>query len=235
MSTSPMVAALEAAVQTARGMEAPLNDRLRFIADAVRDLSSDFAENVDRMVLRLQQSGAGETAPAPGDIMPRFILPDQDGRLVDLNDILAKGPAVISFNRGHWCPYCRINAQALTEIYEKARAQGASIIAITPERRRFAAALQADANAPFQILTDMDNGYALSLNLVIWVSEDMQQLIAGAGWNLPAFQGNQSWMLPIPATFVVGSDGVIVARDVDPDYRRRMDVDDVLAAIRTAR
>ena len=112
--------------------------------------------------------------------------------------------------------------------------QTAQIVAITPERRRFTAALQTDANAPFPILTDMDNGYALSLNLAIWVGEEMKNLIASAGWDVPAYQGNQAWMLPIPATFVVGADGVIVARYVDPDYRRRMDIDQLLAALKAA-
>jgi peroxiredoxin len=80
----------------------------------------------------------------------------------------------------------------------------------------------------------MDNGYAMSLNLAIWVGEEMKEMIAAAGWNLPEYQGNESWMLPIPATFVVGSDGRIAARFVDPDYRRRMAVEDMLDALKSA-
>lgn len=235
MTTSPLVAALENAVQRARELDAPLNQRLTLIADTVRGLSTVFAEAVDRMVLRLQQAGAGETAPAPGEPMPPFVLPDETGHLVDLDRILERGPVAISFNRGHWCPYCRINTLALTEMQEQVHDIGGQIVAITPERRRFTAALQNDAKAPFPILTDMDNGYALSLNLAIWVGEEMKNLIARTGWDVPSYQGNQAWMLPIPATFVVGSDGIIVARHVDPDYRRRMDVEAILAALKTAR
>jgi len=193
-----------------------------------------FAETVDRMVTRLQQTGAGDTAPKLGEPMPPFMLPDDTGRLVDLNQILSRGPVAISFNRGHWCPYCRINALALSEVQEQVREAGAQIVAITPERRRFTAALKNEANAPFPILTDMDNGYALSLNLAIWVGAEMETLIAGAGWDVPSYQGNSTWMLPIPATFVVGTDGRIVARNVDPDYRRRMDIDELLAALKAA-
>ena len=234
MSANALIAALEDAVQQAREMDAPLNERLTVIANTVRSLSTMFAETVDRMVTRLQQTGAGQTAPKLGEQMPPFMLPDDTGRLVALNQILSRGPVAISFNRGHWCPYCRINALALSEVQEQVRDAGAQIVAITPERRRFTAALKNEANAPFPILTDMDNGYALSLNLAIWVGAEMETLIAGAGWDVPSYQGNSAWMLPIPATFVVGTDGRIVARNVDPDYRRRMDIDDLLAALKTA-
>ncbi len=234
MSANALVAALEDAVQQAREMDAPLNERLTVIADAVRSLSTLFAETVDRMVTRLQQTGAGDTAPNLGEQMPPFMLPDDTGRLVDLNQILSRGPVAISFNRGHWCPYCRINALALSEVQKQVRDAGAQIVAITPERRRFTAALKNEAHAPFPILTDMDNGYAMSINLAIWVSAEMETLIAGAGWDVPSYQGNSTWMLPIPATFVVGTDGRIVARNVDPDYRRRMDIDELLAALKAA-
>jgi peroxiredoxin len=167
--------------------------------------------------------------------MPPFVLPDQDGRLVSLDSVLRGGPVAVSFNRGHWCPYCRVNTQALAEIQNDARAAGAQIVAITPERRRFTATLRNEAGADFPILTDMDNGYALSLNLAIWVGQEMETLMAATGRDVPAYQGNPAWMLPIPATFVVGTDGIIVARHVDPDYRRRMDIDQVLAALRSAR
>jgi hypothetical protein len=84
---------------------------------------------------------------------------------------------------------------------------------------------------PFPILTDMDNGYALSLNLTIWVGAEVQKMMEGRR-DLPTFQGNSSWMLPIPATFVVGRDGLIKARFIDPDYRNRMMISDMLGAMR---
>ena len=89
--------------------------------------------------------------------------------------------------------------------------------------------------AALPILTDMDNGYALSLNLVIWVGAEMERMIASAGRDIPSYQGNTSWMLPIPATFVVGTDARIKARFVDPDYRKRMGVEALLTALRSAR
>lgn len=235
MLANPLVQALEAAVQRARELNVPLNEKLTLVADEVRSMSTLFAEAVDRMVLRLQQNGAGGAAPAPGDPMPSFVLPDERGRLVPLESLLENGPLAISFNRGHWCPYCRLNALALAEVHDAVKAEGRSVVAIVPETRRFTAALSSEADAGFPILTDLDNGYALSLNLAIWVGAEMEKLIASAGWDVPAYQGNDAWMLPIPATFVVGTDGLVKARYVDPDYRRRMEIDDLLGALRAAR
>ena len=100
-----------------------------------------------------------------------------------------------------------------------------------PDRQQFVSELKSAAKVPFPILTDMDNGYALSLNLAIWLGAEMQKMLAGLR-DLPSFQGNNSWILPIPATFVVAKDGLIRARFVDPDYRKRMAIDDLLAALK---
>jgi peroxiredoxin len=100
-----------------------------------------------------------------------------------------------------------------------------------PERQEFAEKFQAEANAPFPVLTDLDNGYAMSLNLAIWLGPDFIQLISSSGRDLTKFQGNDAWMVPIPATFVVGRDGNVVARFIDPDFRKRMELDDLLAAL----
>jgi peroxiredoxin len=104
-----------------------------------------------------------------------------------------------------------------------------------PERQKFAAELKTLTNSPFPVLTDMDNGYALSLNLAIWVGPDLERLLSSYGLALPDYQGNDSWMLPIPATFVVAQDGHVKARFIDPDFRQRMEVEDLLDALRSAR
>ena len=113
-------------------------------------------------------------------------------------------------------------------------AAGGRLVAITPERRGYTAGLKRESGAGFPILTDMDNGYALSLNLAIWIDDEMQAWMRENGRDLPSYQGNAGWMLPIPATFIVTPDGIVAARRVDPDYRRRMDLDALLAAIRQA-
>src|SRR3974390_3157488 len=101
-----------------------------------------------------------------------------------------------------------------------------------PERQVFAAEFKRTTASPFSVFTDIDNGYALSLNLAVWVGPDLKNLLSSFGRLLPEYQGNDAWILPIPATFVVGRDGRISARFVDPDFRRRMSVEELIAALR---
>ncbi len=224
---------LEEAFERARDLDAPLSARLESFADSVRMASPAFAEAVDRLVTRLNLSGSGATAPAVGDPMPSFMLPDDQGHLVSLEELLAKGPVALSFHRGHWCPYCRINTNALAQAQCDVEPIGGQIVAITPDLQHFTTALKADAAAkPFPILTDVDNGYALSLNLAIFVGTEMQKFMKGAGWDIAPYQGNDAWILPIPATFVVGRDSIIRARFVDPDYRKRMAIDIIVDTLR---
>jgi peroxiredoxin len=167
--------------------------------------------------------------------MPPFLLPDSAGRLVSLGQLLAAGPTVVAFHRGYWCPYCRLHATALGEVRREVAALGAQIVAIAPDRGEFNARLSAEGGADIPILSDIDNAYALSINLAIWVGDEMATMMDAGGFRLPDSQGNDAWMLPIPATFVVDRDGLVVARHIDPDYRRRMDVDALLVAVRRLR
>jgi peroxiredoxin len=136
------------------------------------------------------------------------------------------------FYRGHWCPYCRLNVNAVIRAKDEITALGGQIVAIMPETQKYAERFKSDSGAPFPVLTDLDNGYALSLNLAIWLGTEIQQLLSYL--DLSDFHGNDGWMLPIPATFVVGRDGLVKARFVDPDFRKRMEIDDLLAAVRRA-
>jgi peroxiredoxin len=235
MTSKPLAEALEEAFQHCRDMDASLSERLEGLAKAVRTLSPPFADAVDRLVTRLKRSGAGETAPQVGEQMPPFHLPDEAGRIVSLEQLLSKGPVAVTFHRGHWCPYCRLNTKALAQAQKEIESGGSQIVAIMPDRHQFAEEFKIESNARFPILTDMDNGYALSLNLAIWVGAEMERMISAAGWDIPNYQGNTFWMLPIPATFVVAKDGKVKARFVDPDYRKRMAIEGMIAALRSAR
>lgn len=215
-----------------RDMDASLGERLDAFAASVRTISAPFADAVDRLVDRLQQADVGSGAPGIGDLLPSFYLPDERGRVVSLRGLLETGPVAVVVHRGHWCPYCRINTRALALAGPDIRAASGQIVAIVPDRQRYAAAVRAEAEAEFPVLTDMDNGYAMSLNLVFWVGEEMRSFMGAAGLDLAEYQGNESWMVPVPATFVVGRDGLVRARFVDPDYRRRMTIESMLAAFR---
>jgi peroxiredoxin len=230
--TQPSLAeALEVCTQRCKEMDAPLVERLDAFASDVKDLAPQFADIVDRMVDRLKANGAGASAPAIGDSMPPFVMPDENGHLVSLEQLLESGKTVVAFHRGHWCPYCRINADALAKIEPEVKAAGGQLVVITPEVQKFSKHLKSEVGADFPILTDLDCGYALELQLAIKINDEKRSAMTQAGWDISPFQDNDNWILPIPATFVVGEDGLVKARFVDPDYRKRMGIDDLLAAL----
>ncbi|MEZ5892603.1 MAG: peroxiredoxin-like family protein [Parvularculaceae bacterium] len=234
--SSELLAKLDAVTLRAKSLtDLPLAERLKLIADEVRNVSTLFADEVERFVGKLHEAEAGGAAPRIGDEMPDFLLPDQNGKLIGLEQLRKSGPVVVAFLRGHWCPYCTTTAKALGEIASLARAKGASIVAISPESRKYSNRLTVDTAGAFPVLTDVDNGYALALNLAIWVDDEMAALIQGAGWDVPSYQTAKSWVLPIPATFVVGADGRVAARYVNPDYRTRMEIDDIMRGLDAAR
>jgi peroxiredoxin len=223
---------LREAFRRARDLDGSMGERLNAFAESVRHLRPAWTDTVDRFVGRLQELGAGENAPKPGEMMPPFVLPDENGRMTSLRELTGRGPAVVTFNRGHWCPYCRISLNTLARAQSRMDALGARMVAIMPEKAAFTAEMKFDSDVRFPILSDMDNGYAMSLNLAVWIGGEMRGMMLELGRDLPRYQGNDSWMLPIPATFVVGHDGRIKARFFNPDYRRRAAVEDLIDSLK---
>lgn len=215
--------------------DGPLKQRLEDFSAAVREFSLPFAEAYDELVARLAAGEAGSGAPEVGDLMPPFLLPASNGRLIGLDDLLRSGPAVISFNRGHWCEYCAIELSALSRALNSLVAADANVVSIMPETRTFAASAQEACGSGFDILSDIDNAYALEVGLVIWLGERIRTIYLAHGLHLERYQSSDAWFLPIPATFVVAPDGRVAARYVDPDFRRRMEIDDILAAVARAK
>jgi peroxiredoxin len=232
--TTPVFQTLEQAFRYCADMDAPLAERLDAFSQATRYLLPGYQEAADRIAARLSDHGACRGAPKPGDLMPGFALPDEEGELVSLDGLLSAGPVAITFHRGHWCPYCRINTRALAEAQEEIVADGCQIVAIMPDRQKYAAAFKTEGKARYRVLTDMDNGYALSLNLAIWLGDEMNRILLAGGREVSDYQGNDAWFFPVPATFVVRADGRVTDRFIDPDYRKRMGVEDLLAALREA-
>ena len=152
-----------------RETEGTLGEQLRAYAEAGYEIFPAYGAAVDRLVTRINENGGGENAPRPGEAMPPFLLPDETGRLVSLPSLLAQGPVAVMFFRGHWCPYCRLNVRAVVQAMDRIRAVGGQMVAIMPETQAFAEKFKAEGAVPFPVLTDLDNGYALSLNLAIWV------------------------------------------------------------------
>jgi peroxiredoxin len=216
-------------------MEAPLNERLTAYANTLRELNFPFAEAYDDLVARLKAGEVGSTAPDVGDPMPPFALPAHSGRLVSLEEVLSVGPAVITFNRGHWCPFCKIELATIASHHDEIAARGAQLISILPDRQQFVRRLPGEVLNNFIVLSDIDNTYALSLGLVIWLGERVAELMRGHGHRLDEYQGNDGWFVPLPATFVVGADGRVLARHVDPEFRQRMEISEILAALEKPR
>jgi peroxiredoxin len=211
--------------------DAPLGERLAAYAAKLTEIGSPMGAEYGLLVARLRSGQAGHGAPGIGEPLPPFLLPDQHGHLLALNDVLADGPAVVSFNRGHWCSFCRIELTTLAAAEPEIAGHGARIVSIMPDRQSFIRLLPSSITERITILSDPDNSYAMSLGLAIWVGEALTALMRERNLCLDEFQGNASWMLPIPATFVVGRDGRVSARHVDPDFRRRMEVEEILEAL----
>jgi peroxiredoxin len=220
---------IEAAFLEVRSSGASLTERLQVVAEAARVHKPAYSDAVDAFVERLRTVQAGADAPKVGDVMPEFTLPDQDGHLVSLGQLLKQGPVVVAFHRGHWCPFCRLNMIGLAEIED--RLKPAQIVAISTETQRYTRMLRDQAGARFPFLTDMDAGYAMTLDLAVWIDDRLASLIAEAGWDIPLYQGGNDWVLPIPAVFVVCQSGRIAARHIDPDYRYRMAIDELLSCV----
>lgn len=216
----------------ADSLAAPLDARLAHYEALSRAIVPDVLAAYDRLVARLEAGEAGQAGtPRMGEELPDFLLPDSEGHLVALADLVATGPVIVSLNRGHWCPYCRLELRALARALPHLGKRGARIVSIVPETERFTTRMTAEHGLPFQVLTDIDLAYALSLGLVVWIGEEMIAQYSAMGIDLPRFHGNGHWFLPIPATFVVGQDRRIKAGFVNPDFRRRMTIEQIEAAL----
>jgi peroxiredoxin len=220
------------ALRRIKALDAPLSTRLAAYIEWLDVSRSDFAAAYDTFVERLSAAEVGTRGPQPGDTFPSFVLPDQNGQLILLDRLLADAPLVISFNRGHWCPLCQIELHALNEARTSIESAGGRIVAIIPEPQVMARKLKADNDLELVILSDMDLAFAASLDLVVYLGEELRKLYLAKGIDVGAYQLTDGWFLPIPATFVVGTDGRIIARHIDPDFRRRMEVEAIVEALR---
>jgi peroxiredoxin len=207
-----------------------LNEKLAAYRRQSEALRPELARAYDRLVTRLAALDQGTVGPALGQRLPDFVMPDQSGALVSLNSLLSRGPLLISFNRGHWCPYCKLDLRALAAAQPEVERHGGQIVSIMPDTAAgHTEALSGDP-LPFPILSDVDLGYALSLGLVYWVGADVITLYRELGIDLERHQGNEFHFLPLTAKFVVSNDGVVKARHVDIEFRQRVELSRFIAA-----
>jgi peroxiredoxin len=181
---------------------------------------------------KLRSEQLAEKALKKGQKMPDFTLPDAKGKNVNLKTLLKKGPVIVTFYRGSWCPYCNAQLSNYQQHLADVKAKGATLVAITPEKPDLVALMEDKKKLEFPILTDKDNVLAKKFGLVFAVTPELKQIYTKFGIDLEKSQGNADWRLPIPATYVVGKDGKIIFSHVDPDYTKRADIETVLSAIK---
>ncbi|OZB23280.1 MULTISPECIES: peroxiredoxin-like family protein [unclassified Acidiphilium] len=163
---------------------------------------------------------------------PDFILPNIEGKLVSLSALLARGPVIVQFFRGEWCPYCRLMLDALVAALPEIEAQGASLVALTPDTRPPARDAKVNHSATFEVLSDIDCGVGLAAGVVFRLPPLYRARMQAVGTDVPSRHGNDSWFLPIPATFVLDRDGRVAWRFADVDFTRRAAPERILAALR---
>jgi peroxiredoxin len=182
----------------------------------------------ERAVEELFATGIEQNILAAGEKMPEFSLPDASGRLVNSSDLLALGPLVIDFFRGRWCPYCVTEIEAWRDLYSVVRERGGLLVAISPQTMRQSDFMQGQHEVPFPLLQDEGCKVAAQFGLAYQVPTFHQQHYRSVLVNIPFVNGDQSWKLIVPATYVVDMDGTILFAEAHADFRVRPEPEDVL-------
>ena len=191
-------------------------------------------ETMHRATAELIASGAAGRALKAGDRAPAFTLHDPDGKPVSSAELLAQGPLVVSFYRGVWCPYCNMELQALQAALPEFEALSANLVAISPQTAVNSRKSVRQNALGFPILSDPHNDVAASFGLRFEMPDYLVDLYKALKNDLPSFNGDPSWTLPMPGRFVIGQDGTILYAEVNPDYTRRPEPEDMLPALRRA-
>ncbi len=181
---------------------------------------------------KLVKSGIAKGAKKTGDMAPVFSLLNTNGEEVSSERLLGDGPLVIDFYRGTWCPYCSLELIAFEGSYERIRELGASLVAISPNRREKTVEAAEKNSFSFDLLSDRGNNVARQFGLVFTLAEELRPIYSSFGIDLVDFDGNDSYELPIPATYLIKEDGAIAASFVDADYTKRMDPAEIVDALR---
>ena len=196
-------------------------------------LPEDEAQIVGASFEKLHSSDTAESAIAVGEIAPNFTLSDATGKTVSLHSRLDEGPVVLSFYRGGWCPFCNLEFKSLHDILPQIKQHGAILIGVSPELPDNSMSTVEKHNLQFEVLSDVGNKVALQYGLVMKVPEVIRPLYLEWGLDIPAVNGEDTWELPIPATYVINTDGKIVSAYVNKNYTERMEPDDIIKVLET--
>jgi peroxiredoxin len=213
----------------------PLQDQLDEITANTRQLvQADRLAVGERAIAELFETGIEDHILPVGAVAPTFALNDATGRLVRSEDLLALGPLVIKFFRGRWCPYCMTELEAWRDLYGQIREHEALMVAIGPQTERQSDFMAGHHGLPFPVLADPGNSLAEQFGLVHTVPEYLRDYYLSIMVNIPFVNGEKSWRLPLPATYVIGKDRKVLFAEAHADFRVRPEPEEALAALLSA-
>jgi peroxiredoxin len=207
-----------------------LTDRLRALWNSHKTEAMNAA--YDDFLARLNAADVASQARTAGDQMPPFLLPNAEGKLIDSDELLARGPLIVTFFRGGWCPYCAMTLEVLEAALPAIDAAGATLVALTPETGGRALEAKRERTLHYEVLCDVDFAVAMQFGVVFKAPSMYRALLARCGIDLIKRSGNRGGFLPLPATFLTGTDGIIHRAWVHIDFMQRADPDEILAALR---
>ena len=205
----------------------------------IRDSNPLWKARYDMLVQGLRDAGVGEGALKAGDAAPDFALASAEGQIVPMAALLAKGPVVLSFYRGKWCPYCVTELEIWRDLHTELRSMGALLVAISPQTRRQNDFAVQQHELPFPVLSDEGAVVAGQFGVAYSVAQDHRRYYQGILVNIPFVNSGStyknatesSWNLPLPGLFVVRQDGTIAFSEAHADFRVRPEPADVMSVI----
>ena len=204
----------------------------QYKAGFVEKVPVDVRELMMQATKDLADSGIVEKAPKVGEQLPSFTLTNQLNEQISLESLTAKGPVIVTFYRGGWCPYCNLELAAYQQALSEIEAAGATLVAITPELPD-ASLSTAEKNAlKYQVLSDVDATYANELNLVFSLPEELRPIYLSFGIDIEKHNGPGQYGLPLAATYVLDQSGKITSAFVDADYTKRQEPSEVVAVLK---
>jgi len=187
-----------------------------------------------RAIAELKENHLAENILPIGVRVAPFQLPDHNGQIVSSADLPAKGPIVICFIRGRWCPFCVGQMEAMNLVAREIESAGASLVAISPQTVKQAFFMHDQHKLRFPLLSDAGNVVARQFGLTYRVPEYQEAVYRRAFVNLPLVNGDESWELPIPATYIVERDGTVIFASADEDYTERPEPGEIVSILRAA-
>ncbi|WP_194766296.1 peroxiredoxin-like family protein [Tamlana sp. I1] len=198
-----------------------------------RQKNPEFMSGVDAVIKQEKAFNRGENAIKIGQKAPGFKLPNPEGKNIVLDNLLEKGPVVITFYRGNWCPYCNLQLRALQARLDEIHALGATLVAISPQVTDGSLTKDEISNMDFIVLSDQDAKVALQYRVAWEVPEFLaEHMRVDRKLDLDKINNGSGHVLPIPATFILGQDGVVTWSNVNVDYRTRSEPDEIIEALK---